>query len=201
MGNGPGKLFVAGLIAIVPGIGQCAERVPVCVKPGDNIPTIVLVKAEALTSHMLATAGATVEWHSSGRSGCPGLEQARTVHLDLVITMPPGLHTGALAYAEPHRGPTGKQSGIVVIFDRVEHSTKRSSQVPNVLAHVITHEITHILQGTARHSLTGVMKARWAPSDFDLMEYHPLPFAPEDIELIRHGLTRRAGKCNRKREI
>ena len=37
---------------------------------------------------------------------------------------------------------------------------------PNVLANVLVHEITHILQGPCWHSDTGVMKARWTHTDY-----------------------------------
>ncbi len=189
MRNAPAKLFVAGLIAMIPGIGQCADRIQVCVQPAGYVPTIVLLKAKVLTSQMLATAGVTVEWHSAGRSGCAGMQETQRVNVGFTGMTPLAQHPGALAYAEANHG-----SEIVVMFDRVEHATKRSSQAPNVLAHVMTHEITHILQGVPRHSESGVMKARWSPNDFDLMEYHPLTFAAEDIELIQRGLALRAEK-------
>ncbi len=56
----------------------------------------------------------------------------------------------------------------------------------------MTHEITHLLQGVSRHYQTGVMKANWDAHDFAQMAYEPLPFAPEDIELIQLGLRRPA---------
>jgi hypothetical protein len=56
----------------------------------------------------------------------------------------------------------------------------------------MTHEITHILQGISRHSLTGVMKAHWDAHDFAQMAYQPLPFAPEDVDLIQQGLLTQA---------
>jgi hypothetical protein len=55
----------------------------------------------------------------------------------------------------------------------------------------MTHEITHLLQGISRHSATGVMKARWGTKDVVDMANNPLPFTPEDIDLIQCGLVRR----------
>jgi hypothetical protein len=37
------------------------------------------------------------------------------------------------------------------------------------------------------------MKAHWRAQDSELMEERPLPFAPEDIQMIQLGLARSAG--------
>jgi hypothetical protein len=60
-----------------------------------------------------------------------------------------------------------------------------------VLAHVLAHEIAHILQGCSRHSVSGLMKARWNADDFTAISRNELRFAPEDIELIYLGVGRR----------
>jgi hypothetical protein len=81
---------------------------------------------------------------------------------------------------------------IVVLYDRIQKSAGDPTQASALLAHVMTHEITHLLQGVSRHSETGVMKAHWDKHDLAQMAYKPLPFAPEDIDLIQHGLRRLA---------
>ena len=60
--------------------------------------------------------------------------------------------------------------------------------VPYLLAHVLVHEIGHILQGIDRHSGSGVMKARWSSADYHEMARLHFGFTQEDIELIRIGL-------------
>jgi len=60
-----------------------------------------------------------------------------------------------------------------------------------ILAHVMTHEITHVLQGIERHSATGVMKARWDAKDFLNMTFSPLPFTVDDIDLLHTALRLR----------
>jgi hypothetical protein len=52
----------------------------------------------------------------------------------------------------------------------------------------MTHEITHVLQGTLHHSLTGVMKENWNREDFKRIEAGKFPFDPRDVELIRQGI-------------
>jgi hypothetical protein len=84
-----------------------------------------------------------------------------------------------LAYALPYQG-----TYIEVFYDRVRGTVDEETR-PHLLAHVLAHEITHILQGVARHSETGVMKAHWTSDDYRWMCSHHLEFAPEDVELIQ----------------
>jgi len=79
---------------------------------------------------------------------------------------------------------------IVVFYDRIVDMYVRS-QVALVLGHVLVHEMTHILEGIARHSERGVMKAHWSSADLMQMSRKPLGFEREDIELIRLGMAAR----------
>ncbi len=189
MTNAAYKLILI-VLAAVPAFarpnGQPKEKIHVCVVADDEIPTIPLLRAEAISARMFATAGVAIGWRSGKIAECDAAVQYGTLKLRLVARASADLHPGAMAYAQLHQG-----SEIVVMFDRIPRSTygmNQSVQVSNILAHVMTHEITHLLQGIARHSETGVMKAHWAPGDFAEMAFRPLPFAPEDVELIRLGI-------------
>jgi hypothetical protein len=98
--------------------------------------------------------------------------------------------TNALASATPY-----KESGacIHVFIDRVRLQLGRELPAFSnaLLAHVMVHEITHVLEKIARHSGEGVMKAVWSSQDYERMKRHSLPFAPEDVDLIRDGLAGR----------
>ena len=59
------------------------------------------------------------------------------------------------------------------------------------MGHVLAHEITHVLQGTNFHAVSGVMKAVWESGECRRMTVHPLMFTATDILLIRHGLEDR----------
>jgi hypothetical protein len=94
---------------------------------------------------------------------------------------------GALAYALPYEG-----THIVVFYDRVQHTASR--QVRALTAHVMAHEIAHILEGIKRHSQSGLMKAYWEDADLAQMARKPLPFTDQDIMLIHNGLKVRANR-------
>jgi hypothetical protein len=68
-------------------------------------------------------------------------------------------------------------------------------RVPNLLAHVLVHEITHLIQGINRHSDRGVMKARWDEDDYEQMRSRRLAFTEYDIRLIRLGLEVRSSRA------
>jgi hypothetical protein len=178
-----GAAMTGALAASVPAAG----KVLVCVDSGsyelNPVSMVVLTRAEGISSKMFKSAGVAVEWHSTGMGACRKPQRTPAIMLDFAADTPASQYPGALAYALPYEGVH-----IVVLFDRIEKDAAGPIQVSPLLAHVLTHEITHILQGIARHSETGVMKARWDSHDFLQMTRAPLPFTPEDIALIQTGL-------------
>ncbi len=166
---------------------QSASTIRVCVNSSTYASVLALNRAKAISSRMFATAGVALEWRSAGTAACRGLQPTRIVVLDFATNVPPSQHPGAMAYAFPYEAVH-----IVVLFDRIEQNAGSATDVSALLAHVMTHEITHLLQGISRHSLTGVMKSHWDTHDFMQMAQNPLPFTPEDIDLIQQGLRRLA---------
>jgi hypothetical protein len=154
-----------------------------------------LSDAEFMASRMFAQAGVFVRWHSGPSKRH---EKEQTITFAITSNTPQKFHPGALAYAEVYVGQF-KGAHIRIFFDRVESSATilpRSSPfayklVPILLAHLLVHEITHILQNSDHHSEGGVMKKQWTMNDLYQMSYRPLPFDPFDVELIHRGLANR----------
>jgi hypothetical protein len=157
-------------------------RVPVCVQ-GIAHSYVALPQAEGLASEMFAAAGVTIEWR--GMKNCP----ADGIQIRLSEKTPESDNPNSYAYALPYEGVH-----IVVFWDRITNIAERRA-IPSFLAHVLVHEVTHILQGTCRHSETGVMKAVYTSMDIGKMELHSLPFTEEDVALIHRGIeARRASR-------
>jgi hypothetical protein len=135
--------------------------------------------AEALAGKMSAAIGISLKW---GKGEPVGESSQPPILIEVVTATPENFKPGSLAYALPYEG-----SHITVFVNRIERMRAPS----NVLAPVMVHEITHILQGISRHSATGVMKERWAAGDFADMRFRPLAFTLLDIELIYSGLAQR----------
>jgi hypothetical protein len=159
--------------------GQPQQKVTVFLLDKGNVPSKTCIPAQALAGRMFAAIGISLEWAKgkpSGQSSQP------PILIELATGEPKNFKPDVLAYALPYEG-----SHITVLVDRIENMRAASK----VLAHVIVHEITHLLQGISQHSATGVMKARWTSGDFTDMRFRPLSFTPLDIELIYFGLAQR----------
>ena len=178
---------IALVLAIVEGSGrsQAAESaveptVIVCMERGRD-PQAIKV-AEESASQMFAGAGVTIDWLHYPRT-CPS--EKRAIVVSLSYQTPQRQLPNAWAYALPYEG-----THIVLFYDRLQR-TVVPARVPILLAHVLVHEITHILQGTVRHSDRGIMKAQWAASDFFEMGRKPLGFTSADVAMIRRGMEAR----------
>src|SRR5262249_9037943 len=67
-------------------------------------------------------------------------------------------------------------------------SDSRPANEPRLLAHVLAHEIGHVLQRNNAHSESGVMKAHWTADDLGSMARRPLEFSEVDRQSIRATL-------------
>jgi hypothetical protein len=179
------KILAMMALAAVMEIGARADEVTVYVQNGPMVPVPVLGRAQALANEIFAGVGVKIEWRK-GQPASSELLAKKPIVLELVTDTPRQLRPGALAFARPYEGVH-----IDVFYDRVHEATE-PALTPNVLAHVLVHEITHILEGTCRHSDTGVMKARWTHTDYMEMGQKPLSFTEEDVQLITTGLAKRA---------
>jgi len=161
---------------------QSGPGVSVCL--ADSGHTLIRYQATAMAAKMYAAIGVTLDWQTSRRA----CKSDGVIHIELTDGTPEKLMPGALAYAMPFEGVH-----IRIFFDRLERNVPEGT-LPFLLAHVMVHEIGHILQGVSRHSLTGVMKARWMPEDYRTMQVSYLPFTDEDVLYIRNGLEARAAR-------
>jgi hypothetical protein len=146
---------------------------------GVDVP--VVNAARKLASKMFAGIGVTIEW-TPWRHDCP---VGDVIVITLSYDTPNDQFPGDWAYARPYEG-----THIVVFYDRVRRKMP-PAKVPILLAHVLVHEITHILQGVKRHSASGIMKPEWDPTDLFQMVRKPLGFAKEDVVLIHDGIDGR----------
>lgn len=130
-----------------------------------GIPFVSLAKGQA--QRVMAQAGVRLRWVNA----TPGVMEIRMRRREPL----PG---EALARAFVFQG-----TKIDVDLDRILCHDRPMT----VLAYVIAHEITHLLQGCNRHSRTGIMKAQWDNDDYAAMAYKGLSFEPGDLQLIQAG--------------
>jgi hypothetical protein len=164
--------------------GQPQTKLIVFVRDRAGANPWVCVTAKSLAGQMFAEIGISVEW---GKGRPAGHTPQPPIFIELVTGTPAKFMPGALAYAMPYDG-----APIRVFYDRIEEKPGRS----RVLAHVMVHELTHVLQRICRHSDTGIMKAQWTLWDFQEMSFKTLPFTQADVELIDLGLAARMARTS-----
>jgi hypothetical protein len=167
---------------IVPAKTHLSVTVYVRAGIGDSSLAPICMQAQGVASGMFATAGVHINW----RTGQPkAYDPERLILIEITSNTPETFRRGALAYAYVFEGVH-----IRILYDRLRNPDHPHATTM-LLAHVVVHEITHVLEGVNRHSEEGVMKALWTADDLVKMRYEPLPFDPEDRLLIRKGLVNR----------
>jgi hypothetical protein len=161
---------------------EAQRKVTVCVSDVSLARQVEVIEARATASDMFAAIGVKLDWRLCPKSGGQG-----TIVISLEMGTRATREPHELAHTSPYEG-----THIVIFYDCVRKI--RPKKFPVVLAHVMVHEVTHILQGICRHSASGVMKAKWDDYDFLQMAWKPLPFTDDDIDLIRRGLDAREAR-------
>ena len=174
--------MAAGMMLLIVNL-HAADQVVVYVDDGSVMDTLTIHRAQYLATRMFARIGVSVKWHA----GKPPRGDTQATAVSLVSGVPEQFYPGALGYAMISSRSAGR---VFVFADRLK-KTVEPDLVPPLLAHVLVHEITHVLEGVSRHSETGVMKAHWTRRDHLSMAHKLLEFTPVDVNMIHYRLARR----------
>lgn len=151
-------------------------------------PNVVEHGARALVTRMYREIGVRIVW----RDGEPKKGAVQTARVAVQIRygrVPRGGHV--LASAAPFGAGI---RAVTIEYGRIRGVAGRLEREQAILAHVLAHELGHILQGTDWHAETGVMQANWRAADYETMQRGPLAFTAEDIRLIGRGLDSAGSK-------
>src|SRR5579862_8272815 len=169
------------LAAALPVIAACAspqQIARVCMNTDLNGPA--WSELALAVAHMSRTFGAaSVVLHWTCR------DDPSSIKLNVLREGNPGERPGVLAYAFPYG------DSVVVFHDRITRAAGRTT-VTSLLAYVLTHETTHVMQRISRHSPSGIMREAWDDSDYAQITARTLAFTPIDIQFIHQGLKARA---------
>ena len=173
--------LMAAMVGVPAEPKQPQQKLTVYLRESGHVPPEVRGPAVYLANKMFATIGIRLDWRSGEP---PRTSSTRPIGVELATDTPANLLPGALGSAMPYEGVH-----IRVFYDRI-----RSDVVPRsvLLAHVLVHEIAHILQESDQHSESGVMKAVWTHPDYVRMRTEALSFTPGDVKLIQLGVASRA---------
>ncbi len=147
-----------------------------------------LLQAETKVNKIYGDIGIRVLWPTSYPMPTGCLKRARysRIVVDLRNNTPPDSRPKALAFTT-----LGSTEGacITLFTDRfVTAAQINPFATASLISNVLAHEIGHVLQGSARHSQIGIMKANWSAREVMSMATKQLQFTRFDIELIREGL-------------
>jgi hypothetical protein len=176
--------MAAMMAASAQGKSENGRQVTVYFSDNAGVPYDVRAQAQGLATGIFASIGVTLRL----KPGHPAPSETDAIMIEFVTNTPATRHPGALAYALPYEGVH-----IRIFWDRIQPNPAPRQ----LLAHVMVHEITHILQGIDRHSKAGIMKANWTYQDFADMKLRPLGFTAEDVDLINRGMAARNAHMTR----
>lgn len=177
--------MVAMVVIVTAGAGTLAAEitaprvrsVTVCMK---NITDVRQKFASEMASGILSEIGISLSWRRD--QAC--FESPNSIQVSFASEVQEKSNHLALAHALAFEG-----SHILVYFERVKLLVP-STEVYKLLAYVLVHEITHILQSSDAHSTAGIMKAHWSDEDFLLIRKKALFFIPFDAEMIKLGMAK-----------
>ena len=185
------------VLMVLCGVQAVAGEREVTIRIADEagVPTKVLAPAKAQAGKIFARIGLRVRWETTASIAAPE-------PIDTSCGAPrPNLDTIDVAIQPSLVGEKGRQiasalpftssgSRITVYYDRVSGNHLNADRLPvALLAHVLAHEIGHVLLGTNGHARLGVMKASWTRADYGTMMYESLAFTKDEIERIHRNMA------------
>lgn len=160
-----------------------------------EVPVETLMKAEREAGRILDQAGVHVTWRDcpTGNEPCrkgPG----RVFFLAMMV--------GPVQskFADTVSGHAALPDHLAVVYydylPRIPGGQSNLSDAAVILGCVIAHELGHLLLGTHRHSIAGIMQARWGVEQTQLALMSSLSFLPEEARLMHANTVAPEAKNN-----
>ena len=162
-----------------------------------NVPEETLSTAEREAGWMFSKADIEVSW-----VGCPLPRRERAGNQVCKQTADPLLFVFSIVDSAPNADIEESTLGFALPFTATanhaaalyskinELANQQSVEVHYLLAHVIAHEVAHLLFRSFRHG-DGIMRAKWTDEDLQLMRQRSLPFTRQQSHELIHGLKQR----------
>ena len=123
---------------------------------------------------------------TQGREAEAACRARRDIALQIVAAAPRGLKKSVLGMAQP-LASTGLN--IRVFGDRVRDAALRQCRPHSVvLAHVIAHEIGHVLLRDSTHTGRGLMSSVWTEYEYGWMQHALMLFTGDQSQKMRMSL-------------
>jgi hypothetical protein len=196
---GMSRIIVLTLGFCAPGFpGTAGIRVRIVNKA--QAPAEVITSAQRIATDIFAAAGIQTSWEVCAAPQCQPI--ARPEYADrpaevLVIInkdATPGSRPAALGTSLPSVG-AGNRAGV--FYSRIEAAARDTTlslgaSVAEILAHVMTHEIGHLLLNWTTHAHEGLMRADWTAVEFHAMRSSKLFFSAAQAGMMRRAIVKRS---------
>jgi hypothetical protein len=193
------RLFVAlgcvPLFGVVPvrAVEAGIAQLSVSVYNDADVPAETLSRAEQSASDVLRAAGVHVLW-LNGDQGLNRPETGKEVRYSVpfglslrVVRKAATLPTVAFGVSFLGADESGRYGDI--FYDTAQRLSETNHlNLPNVLGHVIAHELGHLLLGTNAHSQVGIMRPRWSRDELNGLAMGRLRFTSQQAQSMRDKL-------------
>jgi len=193
------------LLAVIMSMSAGAESLRITLYSTANITAGDIDFAESELRRIFRLSGIEVQWIIGNKTaqeaslmiyaGTPlkGQEQLslcrarRDIALEIVRMAPPGLKKTILGMAQPL---ASAGLNVRVFADHVREAAERHSRAySKMLAHVIAHEIGHVLLRSGDHTGGGLMTNVWTQTEYLLMASGSLFFTGAQSKAMRATLV------------
>ena len=135
-----------------------------------GVPEAVVNEAEARTREIFLKSRVATTWYNCSLQGGAGQDCSGLLGSDVVVVQL--VHdTGELkddVFGAAFLGNNGHGSYTDVYFDRAQKLCRELKvSLPELLGHIIAHEIGHLLLGSSAHSPAGIMRAIWQRTELE----------------------------------
>ena len=156
-----------------------------------EIPRPVLISAQKEIAYLFDKAGVQVEWLECDPKQRRGPGCTVPSANDIILR----IHQRSALPSSFGAETLGRAIGdsYTDVFDTEVSRAALKQRVPRhqVYAMTMAHELGHLLLGPNSHTGTGIMRARWAPADFQAASVRCLLFAPRQCQAIRAAVASR----------
>jgi hypothetical protein len=154
------------------------------------VPEVVVNQAEARTREIFLKSRVATTWYNCSIQGgagqdCSGLLDPDTLVVQLVHDIGK-LKLKEEVFGAAFLGSDGHGLYTDVFFDRaLELSQELHISLPDLLGHIIAHEIGHLLLGPNAHAPAGIMRARWEREELEQASRGTLLFSTQQAKAIQ----------------
>jgi len=195
-----GKAFSSfGLLVSLVGLGAQSPdtpRITVFVYNYAAIPPDVLVKTETETARIYQLGGIEIQWldcplsppEASRFPECQVSPRPTTLALRLLsqsMAERAGQAQKCLGFAPSP--DNGSFATIANVFAHEAEQLAKRRDMPQsvILAHLMAHEMGHLLLGDNSHSVNGIMHIPWRPKELEIIREGRMAFMPEEAAAMR----------------